>query len=528
MTRPSEDRATDPDDPLIGTVLEERYRVIRKIGAGGMGVVYEAEHEVLKTRVALKLLHAAYTSEPGALARLRREAQSASQIGSPHIVDVRDFGRAPDGSAYMVLELIEGESLFDELLMGPLPWRRAARIAVQVAEALDAAHAEGITHRDLKPENILLTTRDGESDFVKVVDFGIALMQGTAKITVDGEVVGTPQFMSPEQCAGLEVDSRTDIYSLGVVLYQMITGRLPFQDRSLARLIASHLNEAPPPPSKVASGVEIPLSLEATILRCLAKRPDDRFPTMRALADSLRELTTPEVSPRGPTVALAPVSNDGQTLDDEEDEASPFVAAKAAVELETEDAPAASNARAVTAALIASSLLFGLGLGGFVLWNRSDPVRPESEHRPAATRDPIDEERPAPEPTPAAGAHVDAIVIESDPDDAEVYEDDAFVGNTPYRFARPEGDARVRLEIRQRGFRTRDVTINAMSQPTLHVELEPIAHGSSASEDSADPPTPPSPPPNNAPPNNAPPNNAPPNSPSPSGTDRGPFFDPWR
>jgi serine/threonine-protein kinase len=278
-------------DELVGRVVDGRYRVVARRGEGGMGLVYEAVHEVLGTRVALKILRRAVAADEEVLARFEREARSASAVGNEHIVDVRDFGRLADGSRFVVMELIEGVDLLSELAAGPLPWARACAIGRQICEALGAAHARGIVHRDLKAENVLLTTRRGERDFVKVVDFGIAKVTHEAKqLTRAGRILGTPEYMAPEQCAGREVDGRTDVYALGVLLYEMTTGRLPFEDADLATLVRRQMHEPPAPPSTVHPEAGLPPALESLILRCLAKDPDARFARMADVAEALERV----------------------------------------------------------------------------------------------------------------------------------------------------------------------------------------------------------------------------------------------
>lgn len=282
-------------DPMLGRVLDGRYRLLRPLATGGMGLVYEAVHEVLGNRLAIKLLRPDIAGDEESLARLEREAQAATSIGNDHIVDVRDFGRLSDGSSYVVMELIEGIDLLTELRAAPLRWPRACRIALQICEALGAAHERGIVHRDLKAENVLLTVRRGQADFVKIVDFGIAKVTSGAKpLTLAGRVMGTPEYMAPEQCAGRPVDARADIYASGVLLYEMTTGTLPFYDPDIVKLVRKQMYEAPVPPSQVRPSAELPPAFEAVVLRCLAKEPEERFASMAELADALARVLESE------------------------------------------------------------------------------------------------------------------------------------------------------------------------------------------------------------------------------------------
>ena len=251
-------------DPYLGTVLAGRYRVNKALGAGGMGVVYRAEHVHMKKAVAVKILHKHMTAMPEVVARFEREAVAAGRIEHPNVAGATDFGRLDDGSFYLALEYIEGKSLSSLLEGGgALPEVRALVITRQIADGLAAAHAAGIIHRDLKPENVMLVERDGVPDYVKVLDFGIAKVpveeaEGQ-KLTQIGTIFGTPQYMSPEQGQGHTVDARADLYALGVMLYEMLAGKLPFFGDEMVVLITRHILEAPPPlPDGIHPGVQGP------------------------------------------------------------------------------------------------------------------------------------------------------------------------------------------------------------------------------------------------------------------------------
>lgn len=284
------------DDPMIGTVLSERYRIIRQIGEGGMGLVYEAEHVAIEKRVALKVLRDDFSSRPEVVERFKQEAKSASRIGNEHIVDISDFGVTPSGASYFVMELLEGEDLANVLQReGSLPVERAVDIILQCAKALGAAHAKGIVHRDMKPENIFLTNRDGRPDFVKIVDFGIAKMSDIEtpgapgrKLTKTGMIFGTPEYMSPEQAAGKSLDHRVDIYALAVILFEMITGRVPFVGDTFMGILTQHMFEDPPKLEEVNPNAEIPEAVAAFIYRGLAKEREERFQSCDEMASALR------------------------------------------------------------------------------------------------------------------------------------------------------------------------------------------------------------------------------------------------
>jgi len=277
-------------DGLLGQTIDQRYRVESLLGEGGMGLVYRVTHAHLKKPLAMKVLRRENTRDPEVLARFRREAETASAIGNQHIVDIHDFGVLNDGSTYFVMECLEGVDLIDAIdLARRMPEERAVHIAVQVCRALGAAHDAGIIHRDVKPENVFLTRRDGTEDFVKVLDFGIAkVANGPKRLTRAGEVLGTPHYMSPEQCEGDGVDHRTDIYALGVLLYEMVTGHVPHDADTMMGILTKQMYEDPVPPK-----VRVPQvsdQLERLIMRCLEKKREDRYQTMREVEIDLRQV----------------------------------------------------------------------------------------------------------------------------------------------------------------------------------------------------------------------------------------------
>jgi tRNA A-37 threonylcarbamoyl transferase component Bud32 len=263
-------------DTLINTLFDGRYRILRKLGSGGMANVYLAEDEELGRQVAIKILNDRHASDDQFVERFRREAKNAAGLSHPNIVSVYDRGEA-EGTYYIAMEYLEGRSLKDRIVEdGPLPISAAIEVTRQILHAVGFAHRRGIVHRDIKPHNVLLAddgTAEGESRF-KVTDFGISRTT-SSQMTEAGSIVGTAQYLSPEQARGAAVDQRSDIYSVGIVLYELLAGRLPFTGETPLEIAMKHLSEVPKPPSEIRP--EIPADLDMVVLRALAKDPEDRF-----------------------------------------------------------------------------------------------------------------------------------------------------------------------------------------------------------------------------------------------------------
>jgi serine/threonine protein kinase/Flp pilus assembly protein TadD len=265
-----------------GSLIAGKYRIIGEIGRGGMGVVYKAEDQRLGRTVALKFLPIQWTSDPEARERFSKEARAASALDHPNICTVHEIGETDDGRMFITMGCYEGESLREKVKRGPLEYDQAVEIAVQVALGLSKAHQKGIVHRDIKPANILITN----DNIVKIVDFGLAKLAGEVRLTKMGSTVGTAAYMSPEQLRGEAVDQRADIWSFGALLYEMVTGKLPFGDRPDQSLVLAILNEDPVPPTRNRPG--IPPDLDLLILKCLDKDPARRFQSMDDVSRELK------------------------------------------------------------------------------------------------------------------------------------------------------------------------------------------------------------------------------------------------
>jgi serine/threonine protein kinase len=307
-------------DPRIGTTIGGRYVIEEVIGEGGMATVYAAHHRLVDRPCAIKIMNPSFAKNEVIRERFRREAKAAQKLAHPNIIEIFDQGELPDGGVYLVMELLRGVTVADLLARGPVPVNRALGISIQIARALARAHDLEVIHRDLKPEN-LFVARDGEGqDLVKILDFGIARSIQDARLTGAGEVFGTPQYMAPERITSIDAGPAADLYAFGVILFEMLSGQLPFEAADVTGYFIKHLKEQPPPLRKVAS--QVPESIELLVLQLLAKEPKDRpvdahrvHADLVAIARSLgasipSDFQVEEVASRGPAKTLPPVAID--------------------------------------------------------------------------------------------------------------------------------------------------------------------------------------------------------------------------
>lgn len=456
------DEVTLHADPYMGCTIDGRYKVEARLGEGGMGVVYRCTHKIIGKKVAMKVLRADLARENEATERFLNEAKAASSIGNPHIIDISDFGQFPDGSTYFVMEYLDGQALSTVIGSGPLPLERILSIAAQLAEGLHAAHTAQIVHRDLKPDNIVLVTRGRNKDFVKILDFGIAKVStAEGKLTRAGAVFGTPHYMSPEQAAGSPVDHRGDIYSMGVILYELTSGRVPFDADNFMGILTQHIYKSPvpiralvPQPQGVSPG------LEAIILKCLSKRPEQRYESMQTLLDDLRKLergaapdAVEEMMKRSGSFQLPP---------------GYFDLSKAASSASPPSGRVAPRTRrwfalgAGAALLLLAGLFFARGQTNVDPKPAAAVAGPTSESTPRAPADAAG--------TPEASvAERLQVVLAVEPLDAHVFREGQDLGQSPVIVSLDSG-GEVTLQIRRDGYEDQTVVLDG-SEPRRSIKL---------------------------------------------------------
>ena len=460
-------------DRYLGCTIDNRYKVEGIVGEGGMGVVYQCRHKIIDKRVALKILRADLARDAEVTERFLMEAKAASAIQDEHIISISDFGQLPDGAAYFVMEFLEGTPLAQLAGGGrPMPLERILPIARQLAEGLGAAHQRGIVHRDLKPDNVFLIQRGKEHDFVKILDFGIAKVSstGTGRLTQAGSVFGTPHYMSPEQAAGTPLDQRGDIYSLGVMLYELATGRVPFDAENFVGILSQHLYQEPIPPRQAAPEALIPEEFEAIVLKCMAKKPEHRYQAMIQLRDELWRLER-RLSGQRQVPALAALQDPNASVE--------------GTALSTELTLASLRPRrwpliaAIVApvAIVSGVLAFELGGVGaraaLKSARSSEPAPavappapvPAPAAPPPAADPPSSAEPPAAAPVPPAH-----VLLGVTPSTAHVFVNDEDLGASPVSLDVPPGSV-LSVELRHPRYVTKTLEIDG-SQSKVVVELD--------------------------------------------------------
>jgi eukaryotic-like serine/threonine-protein kinase len=466
-------------DPYLGATIDGRYKVEAVLGEGGMGVVYRCTHTIIGKKVAMKVLRADLARDAEVTERFLNEAKAASSIGNAHIIDISDFGQFPDGAAYFVMEFLGGQPL-SKLLehQQPLPVQRILHLARQIAEGLSAAHAANIVHRDLKPDNIFLVDRGAERDFIKILDFGIAKVSTSpegSKLTRAGAVFGTPHYMSPEQAAGQPVDHRGDIYSFGVILYELASGRLPFDADNFMGILTQHMYKAPVPiRALVPVPQDVPPGLEAIILKCLSKRPEHRYQSMQELIVEFDKLAAGGVPDAVPEM-MARSGGFNVPVDYFKKGQMP-----APVPATPSHAPRAGGNRwplygGIAGVLAAIAIVVGIFAKSQSSAAVQTPVAATAEPAVAKPAEPAPALTAAPAPTAAAPA-AKQVLLAAEPIDAHVFRDAEDLGQSPVMLSIEEGKP-LALEIRRDGYKPEKITLDG-SNPREIVKLDKIARAS--------------------------------------------------
>ena len=470
----------------VGQIIGN-YKITAKLGEGGMGVVYLAEHPIIGRKVALKAIHPELSRNPEVVSRFMTEAKSVNQIGNEHIVDVSDFGNTPEGEFYFIMEFLQGEALADCLRRERLlQTSRALNIAAQVADALAASHGHGIVHRDLKPENIFLITRSQTQDFVKVLDFGLAkLTQGEEKVshkTRTGSVMGTPYYMAPEQCEGKAgVDHRADVYSLGVILFEMMTGRVPFGGEGYGEIIVKHLTMAPPAPREINPAITP--AQQAVVLRALVKKREARFSSMEEFRAAILDPEKFAGTGRAPGAPVAPVKTGdvssslsirGNPADSGDARRVPMPSTfRHAGEMLDEEIEVPRSRKGLFVG-VAAAVVVAAAAAVFVMKKQSGEgvATAAAQSAPATPTEPV---APTPAPAPAPVQTV-KVTFSSEPLGATVVSRSTgeTLGITPFERELPQGKAQLSFVFKKASFEDEETSFVPELPGLVGATLQPV------------------------------------------------------
>lgn len=502
-------KALEPGrDPRIDQVVADRYRIVRKLGEGGMGAVYEGVHELINRRVAIKCLHAQFAASPDILARFHREALAVTAIGHENIIDVTDMGRMADDTVFMVLEYLDGRDWAHDIIdTGAQPLGKVVHITSQICDALTAAHEQGIVHRDLKPQNIYLLQRKDDPFFVKVLDFGISkVLDGSAEatggggLTATGTMLGTPHFMSPEQAQGKkDIDHRSDIYSLGVMIFQALTNNFPFDSTAIPALITMIVLDDPPPVRSFRP--DLPEAVEQILNKMLEKEPGDRFADCAEVKAALRPFAQVFEHPTlitssGVSGARTPSSGTGATpisaSSKVPDALMPSSGTGSQAQAVGSDpgpvtheplAPARSSGSKLLVPAMILGLLLAVAAVAGVLWLANGPgddvvaappplVTPRPPEPPVKATPVVTAPPQVQQETPPA--RMVTVEIMTEPIDAELYLDGHRIPN-PFDGELPSTEIPRRLVVKRAGYLTKEQALSLIFPQRVRIKLETTA-----------------------------------------------------
>ncbi|MSP62116.1 MAG: serine/threonine protein kinase [Myxococcales bacterium] len=456
-------------DPYLDSIIADRYRIIRKLGEGGMGVVYLAEHVIIEKKVALKILFDDFARKTDLVQRFIQEAKAASKIGHENIVDITDFGETPSGAPFFSMEYLDGKDLAHHVRQGPMSFERSRLIITQICRALGAAHGKGIIHRDMKPENVFLVDREGRDDFVKVLDFGIAKMnsmeEGGARLTRTGMIFGTPEYMSPEQARGDRPDHRVDIYAVGCILYEMLSGDVPFHADTFMGVLTKHMFDQPEPLTVRAPHANVPPDVEAVVMKALTKDRDHRFQTMKEMSIALAACgggSASEAWGNEPSqvIGLGEGTMSGLHQPRRSEAAVPVASATLTQEAlsgaERRAATPRGNGKLIVGVL--SAMVLAVGAVAVVLMGQT-PASTPTETPPVVVAPPPEAPvRPTP-PPPAQKSF--KMTFKSKPSGADVFRGDELLGTTPATIEFVNGGKAIDLVVRKKSFKDYEIEVIA-------------------------------------------------------------------